>query len=34
MKETLDFFKVKGKVSMEENYNNDGSIKFHIEILD
>ncbi|MDB4280292.1 heme NO-binding domain-containing protein, partial [Flavobacteriaceae bacterium] len=34
MRETLDFFKVKGKVSMEENYNNDGSIKFHIEILD
>jgi hypothetical protein len=33
MKETLDFFKVKGKVTMEENYNNDGSIKFHIEIL-
>ncbi|MFT4645477.1 MAG: hypothetical protein ACI8ZX_001894, partial [Planctomycetota bacterium] len=25
--------KVKGKVTMEENYNNDGSIKFHIEIL-
>ena len=34
MRETLDFFKVKGKVTMEENYNNDDSIKFHIEILD
>jgi len=34
MRETLEFFKVKGKVTMEENYNNDGSIKFHVEILD
>ena len=32
MRETLDFFKVKGKVSMEENYNNDGSVKFHIQL--
>jgi hypothetical protein len=32
MRETLDFFKVKGKVSMVENYNNDGSVKFHIQL--
>ena len=32
MRETLDFFKVKGKVSIVENYNNDGSVKFHIQL--
>lgn len=32
MKETLQFFKVKGTIDMVENYNNDGSVKFHIEL--
>ena len=34
MKETLDFFKVKGKIDMDPAYKNNGSVKFHIEILD
>jgi len=34
MKETLDFFKVKGKVDIDHTYNNNGSVKFHVEILD
>jgi hypothetical protein len=32
MKETLQFFKVKGTIDMVENYNNDGSVKFHIQL--
>lgn len=32
MKETLLFFKVKGTIDMVENYNNDGSVKFHIQL--
>ena len=32
MRETLDFFKVKGEITMEENYNNNGSIKFDIHV--
>ena len=34
MKETLDFFNVKGKVDIDHTYNNNGSVKFHVEILD
>ena len=34
MKETLDFFKVKGKIDIDHAYNNNGSVKFHVEILD
>jgi len=32
MRETLDFFKVKGEITMKENYNNNGSIKFDIHV--
>lgn len=32
MKETLQFFKVKGTIDMVENYNNNGSVKFHIQL--
>jgi|TARA_B110000261_G_C13082475_1_gene356485 hypothetical protein len=34
MKETLDFFKVKGKVDIDQTYKNNGSVKFQIEILE
>jgi hypothetical protein len=34
MKETLDFFHVNGKIDLYKNYNDTGSVKFHIEILD
>jgi hypothetical protein len=34
MKETLGFFKVKGKIDIDHTYNDNGSVKFHIEILD
>ena len=32
MKETLQFFKVKGTIDMVENYNDNGSVKFHIQL--
>ncbi|MGI9594138.1 MAG: heme NO-binding domain-containing protein [Patiriisocius sp.] len=32
MKETLQFFKVNGTIDMVENYNNNGSVKFLIQL--